>query len=215
MALKIKKSKKSWARDIVPLIIAFALLGGGIYTLWLTFSPMLAIQLTNPTDNSTIQLLQKTEKKIEGDRLYIPKIDINLPYASGDESVMEHGAWWRQPQNGNPADGGNFTLSAHRFVMGLTPEQTQRKSPFYNIDKLKIDDELIVDYKGKRYVYVIRKIFAVKPTAIEIENRTAEPQLTLYSCTLGGAADGREVLIATLKDQTTDQSTTKNPALKN
>ena len=109
---------------------------------------------------------------------------------------MENGAWWRAPDSGNPKDGGNFVLSAHRFIMGLTPQQTLRKSPFYNIDKLVVGDEITIDYEGERYVYQISKIFAVKPEAIEIENRTDEPQLTLYSCTLGGASDGREVIIA-------------------
>ena len=112
---------------------------------------------------------------------------------------MESGAWWRMPENGNPKDGGNFVLSAHRFIMGLTPEQTWRKSPFYSIDRLDVGDEIIIDYDGQRYTYQISQKYAVTPTAVEIESRTDEPQLTLYSCTLGGASDGREVIIAKLK----------------
>ena len=98
---------------------------------------------------------------------------------------MEHGAWWRKPENGNPKDGGNFVLSAHRFIMGLTPQQTLRKSPFYNIDKLTVGDEIIIDYNGVRYNYVISEKQSVKPDAVEIEQRTDQPQLTLYSCTFG------------------------------
>ena len=124
------------------------------------------------------------------------EIDINLPYLAGPASVMEHGAWWRKPENGNPKDGGNFVLSAHRFIMGMTPQQTLRKSPFYNINRLDIGDKIIVDYNGKRYEYLISEKRSVKPEAVEIEQRTAQPQLTLYSCTLGGANDGREVIIA-------------------
>mgnify|MGYP001689892069 FL=1 len=112
---------------------------------------------------------------------------------------MEHGAWWRKPENGNPKDGGNFVLSAHRFIMGLTPQQTLRKSPFYNIDKLTVGDEIVIDYNGARYIYAISEKRSVKPEAIEIEQRTDQPQLTLYSCTLGGANDGRDVFIAKLK----------------
>ena len=112
---------------------------------------------------------------------------------------MEHGAWWRKPENGNPKDGGNFVLSAHRFIMGLTPQQTLRKSPFYNIDKLTVGDEIIIDYNGVRYNYVISEKQSVKPDAVEIEQLTDQPQLTLYSCTLGGANDGRDVIIAKLK----------------
>ena len=156
-------------------------------------------QTINPKNNSTSQLISKTKDKITENRLYISKIDINLPYASGGAETMEHGAWWRKPENGNPKDGGNFVLSAHRFIMGLTPQQTLRKSPFYNIDKLMVGDEMVIDYNGARYIYVISETRSVKPEAIEIEQRTDQPQLTLYSCTLGGANDGRDVLIAKLK----------------
>ena len=186
--------KRSATRTITTSIAILMILAG-IYILVVALTPTIMTPTVNPTDNETTKRLESTTKIIEN-RLYIPKIDINLPYAAGDETVMENGAWWRQPDNGNPADGGNFVLSAHRFIMGLTPQQTLRKSPFYNIGKLKTGDELVVDYDGKRYTYEISKIFSVTPDAIEIENRTNEPQLTLYSCTLGGSADGREVIVA-------------------
>ena len=181
--------------------LAVLMLAAGLYVLITALMPFFMVHTVNPTSNTTVAKLEATATEIPTEnRLYIPKIDINLPYEQGDERVMEHGAWWRRPENGNPKDGGNFILSAHRFIMGLTPEQTLRKSPFYNIDKLALGDEITIDYQGARYVYVISKIYAVKPNAVEIENRTDESQLTLYSCTLGGAADGREVIIATPKE---------------
>lgn len=181
-------------------ILAILMLAAGAYVLVTALMPLFIT--IDPTNNPTVAKLKATDAEIPTEqRLYIPKIDINLPYGQGDERVMEHGAWWRRPENGNPKDGGNFILSAHRFIMGLTPEQTLRKSPFYNIDKLALGDEITIDYQGARYVYVISKIYAVKPNAVEIENRTDESQLTLYSCTLGGAADGREVIVATPKER--------------
>ncbi len=181
--------------------LAILMLAAGLYVLVTALMPLFIVHTVNPTNNTTVTKLEATATEIPTEnRLYVPKIDINLPYEQGDERVMEHGAWWRRPENGNPKDGGNFILSAHRFIMGLTSEQTLRKSPFYNIDKLALGDEITIDYQGARYVYVISKIYAVKPNAVEIENRTDEPQLTLYSCTLGGAADGREVIIATPKE---------------
>ena len=175
------------------------MIASGIYLLALISTPLIMSQTINPKNNSTSQLISKTKDKITENRLYISKIDINLPYASGGAETMEHGAWWRKPENGNPKDGGNFVLSAHRFIMGLTPRQTLRKSPFYNIDKLMVGDEMVIDYNGARYIYVISEKRSVKPEAIEIEQRTDQPQLTLYSCTLGGANDGRDILIAKLK----------------
>ena len=198
MSLHLEPATKRRKNYILP-IIAVIMIASGIYLLALISTPLIMSQTINPKNNSTSQLISKTKDKITENRLYIPKIDINLPYASGGAETMEHGAWWRKPENGNPKDGGNFVLSAHRFIMGLTPRQTLRKSPFYNIDKLTVGDEMVIDYNGARYIYVISEKRSVKPEAIEIEQRTDQPQLTLYSCTLGGANDGRDVLIAKLK----------------
>jgi len=198
MSLHLEPATKRRKNYILP-IIAVIMIASGIYLLALISTPLIMSQTINPKNNSTSQLISKTKDKITENRLYISKIDINLPYASGGAETMEHGAWWRKPENGNPKDGGNFVLSAHRFIMGLTPQQTLRKSPFYNIDKLMVGDEMVIDYNGARYIYVISEKRSVKPEAIEIEQRTDQPQLTLYSCTLGGANDGRDVLIAKLK----------------
>lgn len=198
MSLHLEPATKRRKNYILP-IIAVIMIASGIYLLALISTPLIMSQTINPKNNSTSQLISKTKYKITENRLYISKIDINLPYASGGAETMEHGAWWRKPENGNPKDGGNFVLSAHRFIMGLTPQQTLRKSPFYNIDKLMVGDEMVIDYNGARYIYVISEKRSVKPEAIEIEQRTDQPQLTLYSCTLGGANDGRDVLIAKLK----------------
>lgn len=194
--MQITKPRRSLADHLLGGL-AMVLVAGGLYMLYAAFSPMIHLRLTDPTNNPTTQLLRATpEQKITENRLYIPKIDVNVPYAAGDAAVLEHGAWWRQPDNGNPHDGGNFVLAAHRFIMGVTPAQTRRKSPFYNINMLQSGDEIIIDYNKKRYVYAISDIKSVKPNAVEIEHRTEQPQLTLYSCTLGGANDGREVFIA-------------------
>jgi hypothetical protein len=198
MSLHLEPATKRRKNYILP-IIAVIMIASGIYLLALISTPLIMSQTINPKNNSTSQLISKTKDKITENRLYISKIDINLPYASGGAETMEHGAWWRKPENGNPKDGGNFVLSAHRFIMGLTPQQTLRKSPFYNIDKLMVGDEMVIDYNGARYIYVISEKRSVKPEVIEIEQRTDQPQLTLYSCTLGGANDGRDVLIAKLK----------------
>lgn len=157
--------------------------------------------LTTATASVILPVIQQTTaaqpaKQITSSAVYIPKIGVNIPYGSGDVSVLEHGAWWRSPASGNPQDGGNFVLAAHRFEMGWTPMQTARKSPLYHIEKLAVNDEIIVDYQQKRYTYKVVEIYRVAPTATDIEAPTEGKRLTLYTCTLGGASDGREVIIA-------------------
>ena len=199
MALKVHNTPR-WTSRLLTTV-ACLMVCSGVYILIVSFAPLLQSPFIDPSDNTTTQLLTNTAKKtITKNHLYIPKIDVNLPYNTGDARVMEYGAWWRQPKNGNPRDGGNFVLSAHRFIMGLTPEQTLRKSPFYNINHLQMGDEIIIDFEGKRYKYIVTEIFKVNPEDVHIEAHTSQPRLTLYSCTLGGAQDGREVFIATPKE---------------
>lgn len=165
--------------------------------LWVMSSPWVHDITLNPDHNSTTKLIESTENRPSKiDTLYIPAIDMSLPFASGGAHVLDHNAWWRKPENGNPADGGNFVLAAHRFELAPTPAETRRKSPLYSVHRLKEGDEIVVDYQGERYTYIISKIYRVKPTDIQIENRTPSSQLTLYTCTLNGDSDGRDVIIA-------------------
>jgi len=172
------------------------MLAAGVYLLLLLAMPWLNSATLDSSDNSTTQKITETEQIPAAHRLYIPKIDVDVSYESGDASVLERGAWWRVPRSGNPRDGGNFVLAAHRFELGRTPTETLRVSPFYHINRLTIGDEIIIDYQKQRYRYQITDILQVAPNATEIEAPTTHPQLTLYSCTLGGSHDGREVIIA-------------------
>lgn len=201
--LQLRKRQSSWT-DRLLIIVATLLIAGGGYLLITAFSPFLLSQFTDPNNNGTTQLLETTASRPEPERfqeqrIYIPKIDVNVVYAAGGPETLDKGAWWRKSDNGNPKDGGNFVIAAHRFQIGPTPHRTINNSPFYNIDRLKVGDDITVDYDGKRYEYTIAEIRRVNPDAIEIEERTHDPRLTLYTCTLGGTFDGREVIFATPK----------------
>jgi LPXTG-site transpeptidase (sortase) family protein len=64
------------------------------------------------------------------------------------------------------------------------------------VKRWKVGDEVVINWEGKQYKYRITKLKTVKPNAIEVEDQTSDPQLTIYTCTLGGAADGRVVVVA-------------------
>lgn len=193
--LTIPKRKRNPTRAF-GAIFAVTLLAGGIYTALTAVSPLWHTPTANGSNKTVAEQLSSTEAPIQDSALYIPKLNVDVPFARGEADVLEHGAWWRTPDSGNPKDGGNFVVAAHRFEMGWTPTETTRKSPFYNIDKLAIDDQIVVDYQGERFTYIVTKIHRVAPDAIEIEAPTKDDRLTLYSCTLGGSSDGREVIIA-------------------
>jgi len=170
--------------------IAFILFGSGLYLLWLTLSPAyipIPKQWDVPAPHEAKQLTEN--------RLYIPKLKLNVPYGETADA-LNNGAWHRYPDRGNPEKGGNFILAGHRFEMGWTYQEVNKKSPFYHIDQLHIGDDIFVDFSGKRYEYQISDQLKVKPTQVEIEASSIDPKLTLYTCTLGGEMDGRDVIIA-------------------
>lgn len=192
--LKIKQRRK-YESHIISIVAVLMILAG-IYILTLVAAPTVApILITKPIDVKTLE-----KAKIDENRIIIPKIGVNINYAPGEES-LDRGAQWRHPDRGNPRDGGNFIIAAHRFSIQPTPLGTIEKSPFYNIDQLAVGETVIVDYQGGRYAYEINKIFDVKPTQIEIEAKTDDARLTLYSCELGGSEVGRIVLIGKLLGQ--------------
>lgn len=192
--LEITIKRRRWPR-IFASIIGIIFLAVGSYILVTIFSPSIPVLSGKPA-GETEQKLTKPAGTY-GDRLYIPQINVDVAILQGkDSSVLEKGAWHRKPENGDPIKGGNFVLSAHRFVMSYTPQGTAIKSPFYNIGKLQTGDHIFVDYQSKRYEYEITEKYTVKPDGVEVESPTKDPQLTLYSCTLQGSSDGRDVLEA-------------------
>lgn len=184
-----KRTKGGWKSNLL-LAISLILLAGGLYLLLLVMTPNIA----------PLYPIEKIDAKSlgepEGDRIIIPKVGINVEFRSGGEEVLNNYAWHRFPERGNPETGGNFIISAHRFELGLTPGETRKKSPFYHIEKVEVGDQVIIDFNGKRYGYEISEKKEVKPTQVEIEAPSEEAKLTIYTCTLGGEADGREVFIA-------------------
>lgn len=179
--------------------MAFPLLGiavGG-YLLVNSFWPALPEVMADR--DATAKKLVSLEPALTEDRIYIPKVnaDVAVVQIEGNEKLaLERGAIQRSPSSGNPRDGGNFVVAAHRFNLGFTPAQTKARSPFYRIDKLAVGDEIYVDFQGTRYAYKVENKKLVEPSAVEIEARTEDDRLTMYSCELAGPEAGREVIIA-------------------
>ncbi len=152
--------------------------------------------------------------KSEENFIKIERINLLVPFHTGEtEKTLESGAWHRFPERGDPVKGGNFILSAHRFRLGATPNQTMERSPFYHIDKLQNEDMVDIYFEGTWYKYQIKKIYSVQPDAIKIEEPSSDAKLTLYSCSLNGNADGRVVIEAIPLHAVNPASDSENPLL--
>jgi sortase A len=191
------RQRHRWLTWLIPAV----LLTAGVYLLFLVYSPRLATTPLAPliggSSPQTVDARATTPDN--ADYIIIPKINLNVAIVTGtNEAALPKGAWHRFPERGDPIKGGNFILSAHRFLLGWTPQQTRAKSPFYSIDKLNVGDTITIIYKGKTYSYHITKTYSVKPNQVSIEDPSTTAKLTLYSCTLKGSADGRSVIEAQL-----------------
>ncbi len=76
-----------------------------------------------------------------------------------------------------PGLGSNTVVGAH-FVV-----QNTRPGPFFNLDKLRRGDEVMVYTEKNIYTYVMRERKTVDVTAMEVTYATLNPQLTLITCT--------------------------------
>lgn len=194
-----KVQQKKTGRKAIIGLISLLLIGVGAYLLLLTQAPKLPIP-------SSIDINTSDDQNDTRNRIQIEKMGVEVPYFSEDTpATLEKGVWWRFPDRGNPEDGGNFILSAHRFYLGTTPQGTKARSPFYKLDTLSEGDKIKVFYEGKWYEYEVTKKYAVQPNASEIEAESDEPKLTLYTCSLEGSADGRVVIEATPLFETESQ----------
>jgi LPXTG-site transpeptidase (sortase) family protein len=185
-----RKSRKWVLLPVVGLL-------GGAYMLVNALAPA-APDVFSSAD-TTAKKLVSLQPTLSENRIYVPKINVDVavvPVEGNESLALEKGAVQRAPGSGDPKEGGNYVVAAHRFNLGFTPAQTRAKSPFYHINKLSSGDDIYVDYKGKRYAYKVTERRTVEPTAVEIEARTDDDRLTMYSCELAGPEAGREVVIA-------------------
>lgn len=180
-------------RTALVSLLALLLLFGGLYIFALTQSPVLITDSPEAAKAEEEQLVSSNQNFVK-----IERLNLLVPFNAGDtEEALESGAWWRYAERGDPENGGNFILSAHRFKLGATPNQTKERSPFYHVEKIQKDDTIDVYYNGQWYSYQVAEKTSVPKNATEIEDPSDEAKLTLYTCSLKGSADGRVVLVAT------------------
>lgn len=112
-------------------------------------------------------------------RIVIPSIGVDMEIFDGpDERTLDKGGIWRIPNTSTPDKGGNTVVSGHRWRY-LPPSN----STLYLLDKVKDGEPVIVYWQGKEYDYRISGREVVDPTRVEILNNTAEPRLTIFTCT--------------------------------
>lgn len=85
--------------------------------------------------------------------LRIPRLGLAVPVAEGVDkrAVLDKGYAGHYPGTAQPGAEGNFALAGHRNTHG---------EPFRYLNRLRDGDEVFVDVRGRRYVYVVGKVLA-------------------------------------------------------
>jgi sortase A len=108
----------------------------------------------------------------------IAHVGIEIPVVEGaGESALFRGAW-RSPYGAAPDQGGNTVIFGHRFLK-LPPA----KDTFFRLDQVAVGDTFEVDWQGKTYTYRVTETKVVAPTDTSVLVQTAEPTVTLITCT--------------------------------
>ena len=173
----------------------------GMYLIVLPFWPQLLFWIKDTTGQIDNSIPYSTPGDDASDpqpvpkdnRLIIPQMDLNDAVHEGRYANTLKKGIWHRPQTSTPDKGGNTVMVAHRFTYS---------SPaiFYHLDKLSVDNELAVAWDGELYTYRVREVKVVSPNAVQIENNTTDPTLTLYTCTPMWTAEKRLVVISELID---------------
>ncbi|MEV7522225.1 class E sortase [Streptomyces sp. NPDC091371] len=139
--------------------------------------------------------------------LRVPRIGLVVPVAQGVDkrAVLDKGYAGHYPGTGQPGAQGNFALAGHRNTHG---------EPFRYINRLRAGDELLVDVRGRRYVYVVEKVLSetserdvgvlapVPRSVVKPEYGYSEPgaYITLTTCTPEYSSKYRLVVWGKLKE---------------
>lgn len=185
------KSKRVEFRVIKIVLIVIIIIGLGL--LIYPFIPALKYRISQPEAfypyetrllNSNLNLGTLPETKDvqripQDNRLVIPKIGVDVAIVEGknENAALLKGAW-HIPETSSPDQGGNTVISGHRFRY-----RPPNNTTFYLLNKLEIGDPFIIYWQGLEYDYQVSETKVVAPNALEILNNTAEPQVTLFTCT--------------------------------
>jgi sortase A len=124
--------------------------------------------------------------------LVIPSLGLQEAIHEGESEHTVNKGVWHRPGSSSPDQGSNTVLVGHRFTYS-------GKSVFYNLDKVRAGDEILLYWDDKSYTYKVESTIVLPPEAVEVEAPTDDAVLTLYTCTPLLTAKDRLVVRARLQ----------------
>lgn len=195
------KAIMTFRHHIVPPILGvlvFASILGLLNAEWI--SAQAQYRLAKPVGQTSLVIPTDAPSK-ESVNLQIPTIDVNAPViydeTSFNESKVQLALRRGVVHYGTtalPGQAGNVVILGHSSGQLWAPGDY--KFVFTLLDKVKDNDRIILDYKGTRYIYKVTGREVVEPNDLTVTQPSAEPKLTLITCTPVGTSKNRLVITA-------------------
>lgn len=175
------------ARINTALFVLIILVNG--YVVAAPFGPMVWFWLQSSHTNRAAELTQAVQhpRPVPQQRAASLPNGVIIPAMLLDQSIFEGATKqayqvldkgiWRWPLGSTPDKGSNTILIGHRFTY------TNPRGVFYFLDKVHEGDSIGVTWNNRHYIYRVANVSVVQPTQTSILDPTAEPTLTLYTCT--------------------------------
>ena len=125
--------------------------------------------------------------------LSIDNVLIEGKVVQGVSSQTMDLGFWHFPISKYPGQKGNAVIIGHRFL-NLPPA----KDTFFNLDKVKIGDEIVLKHNEGEWRYIVTEIKVVDENDISVVKDTDDYRLTLITCTPLWTSEKRLVVIAKL-----------------
>ncbi len=180
----VKKPKLKTVNNSLAVIVIFVCL----YTLLLPLLPQFSY-VTKSITNANELKKDTLNKTPQDNRLMIQKIGLNVAINEAQNISALNTGSWRRPNTSKPNENGNTVIVGHRFTY-------RGNDIFYHLDKIKEGDSIRVWWEGKAIDYKVESTKIVSAESVEIEDRTDDQRLTLYTCTPLWSAKDRLVVVA-------------------
>lgn len=187
--------KKITHKRINTLLSLVLLLLAGYIILW-PFLPSLNwwVRFEAPVISAITKPRVERAEVPDTNTLVMPALGLSEQILEGPGIETVNKGVWRRPNTSTPDQGSNTVLVGHRFTYA-------GNSVFYNLDKVKVGDEITLYWYQKPYLYKVDQVVTVPSEAVSVEALTTDPVLTLYTCTPLLTAKDRLVIRARLVNE--------------
>lgn len=126
-------------------------------------------------------------------KLLIDSISVEGDIFQGKDSKTMDKGFWHFPTSVYPGQQGNSVIIAHRYL-----HVPPAKDTFFNLDKVRKGDSIVVMQGNKSYTYIVSEVKVVEKNDISVLQDSTEHQITLITCTPLWTSHQRLAVVAKL-----------------